>query len=68
MCVRMCVFDREELQREKKSSFMCMCVCVPSYLCKSKECVCPMCAFGVSPSIITDVVVDKYTSAEHACF
>lgn len=30
-------------------------------------CVCHMCAFGVFPSIITDVVVDKYTSTERAC-
>lgn len=48
---------------------MCMCICVPLCLCNSREsmCVCHMCALGVFPSIIIDVVVDKYTSTERAC-
>lgn len=49
---------------------MCMCACVvPLYLCNSRESICAyhMCAFGVFPSIITDVVMDKSTSTEPAC-
>ena len=47
---------------------MCVCICVPLHLCNSRESVCVrhMCAFGVLPSIITDVAMDTYAFTERA--